>query len=848
MADAPSSILPSNEQLAAQLMECAILVKKGERGPLLRKTIHDLTDYLTALPAAAAATPVASNNTRAVPVEQRSTTAAVAKPTATSAFGVLGKMVGISDTSAEPKRSEASKAATSQKNAARVKADLGSELGSKQHEKKHHHWFGAGHHEDQEWCEQHFTMGCHCKQHKQQQQQQHKQQPSAAASSVASSTSGSHPINPAKPAFQRPVNTKSALIANGWIEQQRRSKMRFVWKDVLASLVEGRKPGEETTLWIQREVVNHSGIAKLEALHQIPVKWLQEIKYQEYSTEHTFSLKVYNLADEFVFRTPRDEEAAQNWVLTLRSAKEIAQQNSKKTSTGVDEWDTPNRKASSFEDEKKVPEQQREVQQSQQYPQLQQQQPPPYPQQREGVSPTPSAAEAPPNGTSHRMPIKELRAIAHGAGISTVGMERGELERVVAQIAQQGGDEEAKRRREHQAEMERRRQLEEVRMRQQQAAEQEAAARKREEEARKHEAAEEASKRKAAEEEAARRLQAQARQKQAEEEAARVRAAEEEKKRKEAEEETRRRVAESVKEKTVAERRMREEEERKKLEEERIRRDEEEVQRRIAEHRAAEERRRREEAYRQQQERYQHQQQAWQKQQAEEAKRRQETEQRAAEERRRQEEAFRRQQQWQQSRPSNQQAQPPNQQQWQQRFPQGPPPPQQQQQAGHRPPPNQQQWGSPPPNRGPQPQQQASPINQKYARMAAQTDDDSQLSIHHIKHGVLVQWALQPPNLQILRPIEVLISSVHTVFPPKFGVPGHEYFGKWTPVTPAEVNAGDEKIKKAVKKLRFFLHPDKLPRDLNTEQRFMCKMLWDITSDAYDEHKKKEEDLSWIKD
>jgi hypothetical protein len=47
-----------------------------------------------------------------------------------------------------------------------------------------------------------------------------------------------------KPAFQRPTNTKSTLIANGWVEQQRRSKFRVVWKHVLASLVEARRPGE----------------------------------------------------------------------------------------------------------------------------------------------------------------------------------------------------------------------------------------------------------------------------------------------------------------------------------------------------------------------------------------------------------------------------------------------------------------------------------------------------------------------------------------------------------------------------------------------------------------------------
>ena len=79
----------------------------------------------------------------------------------------------------------------------------------------------------------------------------------------ASSTAHSKP----RPEFQRPSNPKVALIANGWIEQQRRSKMRTVWKDVLASLVEGRKPGEETTLWIQRQITNANGKPELEALH-----------------------------------------------------------------------------------------------------------------------------------------------------------------------------------------------------------------------------------------------------------------------------------------------------------------------------------------------------------------------------------------------------------------------------------------------------------------------------------------------------------------------------------------------------------------------------------------------------
>lgn len=48
-----------------------------------------------------------------------------------------------------------------------------------------------------------------------------------------------------RPEFQRPTNKNSTLIANGWIEQQRKQKLRrVVWKEVLASLVEARKPFE----------------------------------------------------------------------------------------------------------------------------------------------------------------------------------------------------------------------------------------------------------------------------------------------------------------------------------------------------------------------------------------------------------------------------------------------------------------------------------------------------------------------------------------------------------------------------------------------------------------------------
>ncbi|KAG7373351.1 hypothetical protein IV203_034075 [Nitzschia inconspicua] len=139
-----------------------------------------------------------------------------------------------------------------------------------------------------------------------------------------------------------------------------------------------------------------------------------------------------------------------------------------------------------------------------------------------------------------------------------------------------------------------------------------------------------------------------------------------------------------------------------------------------------------------------------------------------------------------------------------------------------------------------------SVANEKYAAMANQSDD-GQASTTRIKHAILIQWALQPPQLQLLRPIEDLITTMHQVFPPALGVPEHEYFTRWKAITSADISDG-EKLKKVVRKeVRFFLHPDKLPHDFSEEQRFTCKLLWDIISDSYEDYEKGKEDLDWIK-
>lgn len=143
-------------------------------------------------------------------------------------------------------------------------------------------------------------------------------------SDQGSSTKGEDDSLLSKPAFQRPVNPKSSVIANGWLEQQRWDDMT-AWKDVMLSLIEGRMPGEETTLLIQRNVTNAStGKVELEVLHEIPMKWLEQVRYQERSAENGFMLKVLNIKEEFVFRCP-DSEAAENWVLTLLSVQQMSE-------------------------------------------------------------------------------------------------------------------------------------------------------------------------------------------------------------------------------------------------------------------------------------------------------------------------------------------------------------------------------------------------------------------------------------------------------------------------------------------------------------------------------------------
>ena len=219
-------------------------------------------------------------------------------------------------------------------------------------------------------------------------------------------------------AFQRPHDdSTSNVLAAGWIQQQQRIKGRPVWRQVFMSIVEGQKVGEETTLFIYQRDDNHvnnddenkadTTNGEYRVNHRIPVRFFENVVMVDV-VGHQFALHISHLEEEFVFQCPHDGYAAQNWVATLVSVMEIAQKRSPQSSPDVFA-DPPN---AAFRDEHKV------------------EHPSSFP-TTQHYTPT---TTTPPKDGGKRMSISELRAIAHGAGISTIGMERRDLERAVADL------------------------------------------------------------------------------------------------------------------------------------------------------------------------------------------------------------------------------------------------------------------------------------------------------------------------------------------------------------------------------------------------------------------------------
>ena len=123
------------------------------------------------------------------------------------------------------------------------------------------------------------------------------------------------------------------------------------------------------------------------------------------------------------------------------------------------------------------------------------------------------------------------------------------------------------------------------------------------------------------------------------------------------------------------------------------------------------------------------------------------------------------------------------------------------------------------------------------AKMQATATPGAAKSTEEVKRSILITWALEPPNYQQLKPIATMIANLQVVLPPSFGVKSHEYFSKWKPIRYHDICQNEDALKKAVRKCRFFLHPDKLPSNLDELQTFVCKMIWDVMNDAWENHK-----------
>jgi hypothetical protein len=150
-------------------------------------------------------------------------------------------------------------------------------------------------------------------------------------------------------------------------------------------------------------------------------------------------------------------------------------------------------------------------------------------------------------------------------------------------------------------------------------------------------------------------------------------------------------------------------------------------------------------------------------------------------------------------------------------------------------------------------------VDQNYTQTSKQQQQeeedagiDESSTMAELKRGILLSWALQPPNMQTLRPIGELLTTIHHAFPPAHDLPRHDYFDDWQPLllgVPTTAMASDEQqLNKAVRKIRFFLHPDKRPRDLSEQHQYLCQLLWDVINDAWEEYLRVKDELGWMND
>jgi len=119
-----------------------------------------------------------------------------------------------------------------------------------------------------------------------------------------------------------------------------------------------------------------------------------------------------------------------------------------------------------------------------------------------------------------------------------------------------------------------------------------------------------------------------------------------------------------------------------------------------------------------------------------------------------------------------------------------------------------------------------------YVRYETQTYSPKDLN------EAIQQWSHQAPSYKKMKPLEDLLVDVPTLFPPANSfVESHDYFDKWKTFSADSFRGekGDELkelLRRASRKSKLFLHPDKLPNDLTDSQYSLFKAIWNVIQES----------------
>ena len=100
------------------------------------------------------------------------------------------------------------------------------------------------------------------------------------------------------------------------------------------------------------------------------------------------------------------------------------------------------------------------------------------------------------------------------------------------------------------------------------------------------------------------------------------------------------------------------------------------------------------------------------------------------------------------------------------------------------------------------------------------------------------QWSRKAPDYTKLKPMEDILVGVPELFPPNNPfVESHEHFFKWKEFSADAFigESGDELkalLKRASRKSKLFMHPDKIPNDCTPSQETLFKSMWEILQES----------------